>query len=159
MPVEWMYGHQKIIYFCKRSYLMKRTLIITLSLIALLIPSAAAVSAQLRLPRPSPKASVMQTIGVTDVTITYSRPAVKGRKIWGEAPANSYAKGEATLDDSNKRTPDMPIVPYGHMWRTGANESTQFVVTDDVMVNGQPLAAGTYSLHTIPGKDEWTIIF
>jgi tetratricopeptide (TPR) repeat protein len=53
----------------------------------------------------------------------------------------------------------MPIVPYGHIWRTGANEATQFVVTDDVTVNGQKLAAGTYSLHTIPGKDEWTIVF
>jgi hypothetical protein len=53
----------------------------------------------------------------------------------------------------------MPIVPYGHIWRTGANEATQFVVTDDVTINGQPLAAGTYSLHTIPGKDEWTVVF
>ena len=53
----------------------------------------------------------------------------------------------------------MPIVPYGHIWRTGANEATQFVVTDDVLVNGQKLAAGSYSLHTIPGKDEWVVVF
>ena len=51
------------------------------------------------------------------------------------------------------------IVPYGHVWRTGANEATQFVVTDDVLINGQKLAAGSYSLHTIPTKDEWTIVF
>src|SRR6476619_7180100 len=109
--------------------------------------------------RPSQKASVMQTIGVTDISITYSRPGVKGRTIWGDAPADSYAKGEATLDDSNKRPAGRPIVPYGHMWRTGANEATQFVVTDDVLINGQKLAAGSYSLHTIPGKDEWTVVF
>src|SRR5258708_12239050 len=112
----------------------------------------------LRLPRPSQKASVMQTIGVTDVTITYSRPAVKGRKIWGDAPA-AVGAGTATLDDASKRLKDAPIVPYGHVWRTGANEATTFTVTDDVVINGQKLASGTYSLHTIPGKDEWTIIF
>jgi hypothetical protein len=110
-----------------------------------------------RLPRPSQKASVMQTVGVTDVTITYSRPAVKGRKIWGDPPAS--AKGTATLDDANTRPKDAPLVPYGHVWRTGANEATTFAVTDDVLINGQKLPAGTYSLHTIPGKDEWTVIF
>jgi hypothetical protein len=128
---------------------------------SLLVLTVLAVSApaQLRVPRPSQKASVMQTIGVTDISITYSRPGVKGRTIWGDAPADAYAKGEATLDDQYKRPEGMPIVPYGHVWRTGANEATQFVVTDDVLVNGQKLAAGSYSLHTIPGKDEWTIVF
>ncbi|MBV9958609.1 MAG: DUF2911 domain-containing protein [Acidobacteria bacterium] len=124
---------------------------------------AAAQSPAVRLPRPSQKASVMQTIGVTDLTITYSRPAVKGRKIWGEAPAEAVAAnnavGAATLDDQNKRVKNAPIVPYGHVWRTGANEATVFTVTDDVLINGQKLAAGSYSLHTIPGPDEWTIIF
>lgn len=121
--------------------------------------AAVTVSAQLRLPRPSQMASVMQRVGVTDVTITYSRPGVKGRAIFGDPPKDSYAKGEATLDDQNKRPQGMVIVPYGHVWRTGANEATQFVVTDDVLINGQKLAAGSYSLHTIPGKDEWTIVF
>lgn len=138
---------------------LKRNLISSFALLTLVVFGTLAVSAQLRLPRPSPKASVMQTIGVTDVTITYSRPAVKGRKIWGDAPADSYAKGEETLDNQYKRTIDMPIVPYGHVWRTGANEATQFVITDDAMINGQKLAAGSYSLHTIPAKDEWTIVF
>lgn len=114
-------------------------------------------------PRPSQKASVMQTIGVTDVTITYSRPGVKGRKIWGDAPATATppatTNATATLDDARVRPADAPIVAYGHVWRTGANEATMFAVTDDVMINGQKLAAGTYSLHTIPGRDEWTIIF
>ena len=117
--------------------------------------------AQVVTPRPSQMASVMQRIGVTDVTITYSRPGVKGRQIWGDPPAGwaANAKGEATLDDQNKRPKDVPIVPYGHVWRTGANEATTFVVSDDVLINGQKLAAGKYSLHTIPNKDEWTIVF
>src|SRR6185369_1731517 len=113
-----------------------------------------------RLPRPSQKSSVMQTIGVTDVTITYSRPGVKGRRIFGDPVASQAGtKGEATLDEQNVRPKDAAIVPWGHVWRTGANEATQFVVTDDVLINGQKLAAGSYSLHTIPTRDEWTIVF
>jgi tetratricopeptide (TPR) repeat protein len=69
------------------------------------------------------------------------------------------AKGEGTLDNQNERLKGEPIVPYGHVWRAGANEATQFVVTDDVLINGQKLAAGSYSLHTVPGKEEWTIVF
>src|SRR5215813_3439491 len=115
----------------------------------------------LRLPRPSQGASVMQTVGVTDITITYSRPPVKGRTIFADAPATmaARAKGEATLDNQNERQPGEPITPYGHVWRAGANEATMFQATDDVLINGQPLKAGTYSLEAIPGKDEWTIIF
>jgi len=111
--------------------------------------------------RPSQKASVMQTIGVTDITIIYSRPGVKNRTIFADAPASmaARAKGEATLDNQNERQKGEPIVPYDHVWRAGANEATMFQVTDDVLINGQPLKAGTYSLHTVPGKDEWTIIF
>src|SRR6476620_10558322 len=98
------------------------------------------VSAQVVTPRPSQKASVTQTIGVTDITITYSRPGVKGRPIFGDPPKDAYAKGEATLDDQNKRPEGMVIVPFAHVWRTGANEATQFVTTDDITVNGQKLA-------------------
>jgi hypothetical protein len=110
---------------------------------------------------PSPKATVVQSIGVTDITITYSRPAVKGRTIFADAPATmeTRAKGEATLDNQNERKPGEPIVPYNHIWRAGANDATVFQVSDDVLVNGQPLKSGTYSLHAVPGKDEWTIIF
>src|SRR5262245_22098553 len=111
--------------------------------------------------RPSQKASVMQTVGVTDITITYSRPPVKGRTIFADAPATMESRhpGEATLDNQNERKAGEPIVPYNHVWRAGANEATTFQVTDDVLINGQPLKAGTYSMHTVPGKDEWTIIF
>src|SRR5215204_4935636 len=126
--------------------------------VAALLALTAFAQAQLRTPRPSQKASVTQTVGVTDLTITYSRPGVKGRKIWGDPPAGAAA-GTATLDDARTRAKDAVIVPYGHVWRTGANEATTFTVTDDVLVNGQPLKAGTYSLHTIPGPSEWTIIF
>src|SRR6476620_4360384 len=127
---------------------------------AFVLSCVSAAMSQVVTPRPSQKASVMQIIGVTDVTITYSRPGVKGRKIWGDPlPEQANTKGEATLDDQNVRPKDAPIVPWGHAWRTGANEATQFVVTDDVLINGQKLAAGSYSLHTIPTKDEWTIVF
>lgn len=85
-------------------------------------------------PRTSPNATVSQTIGTTDITITYGRPAVNDRTIFGD------------------------LVPYGEVWRTGANESTALVVSDDVMIEGNELEAGTYSLYTIPGKDEWSII-
>jgi hypothetical protein len=103
--------------------------------ILMLLFSLQSANAQLQLPRASQKAHISQTIGLTDISITYSRPAVKGRAVWGE------------------------LVPYDQVWRTGANESTNIVFTDDVTINGAKLAAGSYSLHTIPNKDEWTIIF
>lgn len=86
-------------------------------------------------PRPSPVASVMQTVGITDVTINYSRPGVKGRVIWGE------------------------LVPYNEIWRTGANEVTSITFSDPVKINGTELPAGTYGIHTIPTQKDWTIIF
>jgi hypothetical protein len=139
---------------------LKRFYASSFAVLLLMFFAASFASAQVVFPRPSQKASVMQRIGVTDVTITYSRPGVKGRRIWGDAlPSQASVKGEATLDDQNARPKDAAIVPWGHAWRTGANEATQFVVTDDVLINGQKLPAGSYSLHTIPTKDEWTIIF
>lgn len=83
----------------------------------------------------SPNAAVSQTIGLTIVEVTYGRPSVRGRVIFGD------------------------LVPFGEVWRTGANESTAITFSDDVMVNGEELGAGTYSLYTIPGSNEWTIIF
>jgi hypothetical protein len=105
---------------------------------SILITTAALAQQQapaVKYPRLSQKSSLMQTIGTTDMTITYSRPGVKGRKVWGT------------------------LVPYGQVWRTGANEATTISFSDDVTINGQPLKAGTYSLHTIPGEKEWTLIF
>jgi len=97
--------------------------------------TAAPALAQLDLPRPSPKATVSQTVGLTDVTITYCRPSVKGRAIWGG------------------------LVPYDQVWRTGANEATTITFSDDVTIEGTKLPAGTYGLFTIPGKDAWTVVF
>lgn len=89
---------------------------------------------QLNLPRPSPKATVSQTVGITEVTIHYSRPGVKDRKIWGD------------------------LVPYGQVWRTGANENTTITFSTPVKVEGKELPAGTYGLQTIPNQNEWTLI-
>lgn len=127
--------------------------------IALLFAFHVTTEAQVRppVPRASQKATVSQTVGTTDLSVTYSRPAVKGRVIYGEWPGD--AKGEATLDNQNTRPAGAPLVPWGHIWRSGANEATLFAVNDDVLINGQPLPAGKYSLHSIPGKDEWTFIF
>jgi len=145
---------------------LKRFSLFTFAILLTAICAATYVSAQqpplaIKPIRPSQKASVTQTIGVTDIAITYSRPAVKGRPIFADPPPSmaERAKGEATLDNQNERKPGEPIVPYGHVWRVGANEATVFQVTDDVLINGQPLKAGTYSLHAVPGKDEWTIVF
>src|SRR5438552_5409542 len=113
---------------------MRRT-IFALALTAALPLAAQQPAPQLRLPRPSQKQVVTQTVGLTDVTITYSRPGVKGRQIWGA------------------------LVPYDQVWRTGANEATTINFSDDVNINGQKLAKGTYALFTIPGKDQWSIVF
>lgn len=86
-------------------------------------------------PRPSPKAVVSQTVGVTEVIIHYCRPGVKDRVIWGE------------------------LVPYSEVWRTGANEVTSITFADPVKINDNELSAGTYGIHTIPNENEWTIIF
>lgn len=93
-------------------------------------------TAQIRLPSPSPAASVMQTIGTTDVTVKYSRPSLKGRQVFTSA-----------------------LVPYGKLWRTGANQATNITTTTDMMVNGQKLAAGSYALLSIPDQSQWTMIF
>jgi hypothetical protein len=106
---------------------------------AALVLAAAALAApafaQFETPQPSPKATLTQRVGLTDVSISYSRPGVKGRAIWGD------------------------LVPYDKPWRTGANQATTITLSDDVTVQGQKLAAGTYSIVTIPGKDEWTVVF
>ncbi len=134
---------------------MKRNL----SLLLVILVATIAVGAQVRppLPRPSSKAAVMQTIATTDVSIVYSRPAVKGRKVFGDWPTK--VEGEATLDDGRVRPEGAPLVPNDHIWRAGANEATLFTIADDVLINGQELKAGKYSLHMIPTKGDWTIIF
>ena len=85
--------------------------------------------------RPSPNASVSQTIGAAVVTITYGRPGVKGRQVFGGLEA------------------------YGSVWRAGANEATVFSVSDDVTINGEALPAGVYAFFAIPTEGDWTLIF
>lgn len=85
--------------------------------------------------RPSPPAKASAAIGDLQVTIDYSQPSVKGRTIWGM------------------------LVPYGRVWRTGANEATTFQVNQDVLIEGAKLPAGKYALFSIPDKDKWTFIF
>lgn len=110
-----------------------RAVLLTVGLLLFSAPSHAQYS--LDLPRASPQARVMQRIGLTQVTINYSRPQVKGRKIWGG------------------------LEPYGKVWRAGADENTTIEISDPVMVEGKPLPKGIYGLHMIPGESDWTVIF
>jgi hypothetical protein len=135
------------------------------------VSAGAQQQSKVRLPQASPPSTLTHTVGVTDLTIVYHRPSVRGRTLWGDVPADKVAavlkatsflpqnSPEGTLDGGQGTGKDFPMVPNGHVWRAGANEATRFTVTDDVLVNGQPLKAGTYSLHMIPGKDEWTVVF
>jgi hypothetical protein len=106
-----------------------------LSLALIFIFSFIVFGQQVKTPRPSPDVTVTQMIGVTEVKIDYSSPGVKGRKIWGE------------------------LVPFGEIWRTGANEVTSITFSDPVKVNGNNLPSGTYGIHTVPGESEWEFIF
>jgi len=103
---------------------------------ALLLAAASspARAQQLELPHPSPYAKVSQHVGLTEISVDYSCPGVKGRKIWGG------------------------LVPYDKMWRTGANQATKISFSRDVTFGDKPVPAGTYALFTIPTKGDWTVI-
>lgn len=90
--------------------------------------------AQLKTPAPSPGSKINQTVGLTEVTIEYSRPSAKGRTVFGD------------------------LVPYDKMWRTGANASTKLTFSEEVTLGGQKLKSGAYALFTVPGKTEWEMI-
>jgi tetratricopeptide (TPR) repeat protein len=106
-----------------------QTLLLASSFIAL------TANAQITAPQPSPTATLTQTVGLTEVAVSYSRPGVKDRTIFGG------------------------LEKWGNMWRTGANASTKVKFSEDVTIEGNKLAAGEYALYTIPGESEWTIIF
>lgn len=91
--------------------------------------------AQIKTPAPSPTGKINQSVGLITVDVEYSRPSARGRKIFGD------------------------LVPFGEMWRTGANASTKVTFSDGVQVNNISLDKGTYALYTIPGETEWTVIF
>lgn len=106
-----------------------------IALILMVVFTTTNIIAQ-ELPQPSPAAKVEQRIGLTDVTVEYSRPSVKNRTIWGD------------------------LVPFDKIWRTGANASTLVTFSDDVKIDGQALKAGTYAFFTIPAKGaDWTVMF
>ena len=111
---------------------MKNTLTILLALTCFV------ATAQVQTPQSSPAGSVTTVVGLTDVKIDYSRPRAKGRKIFGEGA--DY------------------LLPYGAIWRTGANASTKITFGDDVKIAGMPLVAGTYAMYSIPGADSWDIL-
>ncbi len=114
-----------------------KTLTLSATFLSVVLGLTASVLGQndLSLPDVSQAATIKQRIALTDVTISYHRPLVNGRKIWGG------------------------LVPLGQVWRAGANENTTFEVTDPITVEGQALAKGTYGLHMIPTADSWTVIF
>jgi hypothetical protein len=112
----------------------RRTPPLSAALLALLLACPAA-GQQFTTPAPSPGAKVVQTVGTTEMSVNYSRPGVKNRVVWGD------------------------LVPWGKAWRTGANQITQFTCADDVWVEGQKLAAGTYALVTTPNPDAFTFAF
>ena len=108
----------------------------TLSLLfSALLLSTTLLFAQLETPQPSPLSTVSQRVGMTDVTVTYSRPSARERTVMGE------------------------LVPYDQVWRTGANRATKVSISDELSVAGNKLAAGDYALFTIPGEESWTVIF
>jgi tetratricopeptide (TPR) repeat protein len=109
--------------------------LLVIEALLLFAPLGKAQSFVLDLPRPSQHAVITQRIGITDVTLNYHRPVVNKRKVWGG------------------------LVPYGQVWRAGANENTTIQFTDPVTVEGKPLPKGIYGLHMIPGENEWTVIF
>lgn len=115
--------------------LTHRNVLSLLAIAALALPLRATAQPPVpELPAPSPGAKVQQRVGLTDISVDYSSPGVKGRKIWGD------------------------LVPYDKLWRTGANAGTKLKVTREFTFGGKQLPAGTYALLTIPGKDSWTVI-
>lgn len=116
---------------------MKRIFSKKWPLIIALVVTSHFVHAQIDMPQASPIATLQTKVGLTDVAVEYSRPGLKGRdkKIFGE------------------------LIPYGEVWRTGANDPTKITFNDKVKIDGKDLAAGTYSIYTIPGTDDWTVIF
>lgn len=108
--------------------------LMTQLLTAVVLFASTAVDAQINTPKPSPGASVTQTVGLVDITVVYSRPGMKDRAIFGE------------------------LVPFDKIWRTGANKATMIAFEEPVQFAGKEVPAGKYSMFSIPGKQEWTII-
>ena len=113
-----------------KNQMMKRIIFILATLIASYV-----LNAQVKTPQPSPHCTLTQVVGLTDITIDYSRPSAKGRTIFGD------------------------LVPFGKLWRTGANSNTTITFSDDVVIKGTTLKKGKYALYTTPKADMWEVIF
>ncbi|MEO1450043.1 MAG: DUF2911 domain-containing protein, partial [Bacteroidota bacterium] len=109
---------------------MKRITVLLVCMLSLILMS----QAQIETPAPSPSAKIEQKVGLTDISVSYSRPGMKGRTIFGD------------------------LVPFDKIWRTGANAATTITFSDDVKVGGKEVPAGTYAIYTKPGKSEWTVM-
>jgi Protein of unknown function (DUF2911) len=109
---------------------MKKTTLI----ISIILSASFSYGQPLKTPTLSPFSKITQEIGLTEITLEYSRPSAKGREVFGE------------------------LVPYDKIWRTGANASTKISLTESAHIGGKPIGPGTYALYTIPGKDKWTVI-
>jgi hypothetical protein len=105
-----------------------------LSLVLIIMGLSGSLFAQV-IPQPSPGANISQTVGITKINVEYSRPGVKGRKVFGE------------------------LVKFGKVWRTGANAATKISISNDITLNGMPLKAGKYAIMSIPEAQSWTLIF
>ena len=103
--------------------------------IAIILCISISLNAQIDAPQPSPSAKIEQKVGLTDISVEYSRPGMRGRTIFGD------------------------LVPYGEVWRTGANANTIITFSDDVKINGKELKKGSYALYTIPSEDSWEVMF
>lgn len=103
--------------------------------IAIILCISISLNAQIDAPQPSPSAKIEQKVGLTDISVEYSRPGMRGRTIFGD------------------------LVPYGEVWRTGANANTKITFSDDVKINGKELKKGSYALYTIPSEDSWEVMF
>jgi hypothetical protein len=113
----------------------KTRLLVLLSVFVTVASFCQAQSVMIDLPLQSQHAQIVQRIGITDITLNYHRPLVNGRQVWGK------------------------LVPYGEVWRAGANENTTITFSDPVTIEGQALDKGTYGVHMIPGENQWTVIF
>lgn len=109
---------------------MKRLVLFTFALTLMF-----SVNAQIETPQPSPFTKVEQKVGLTDVTLEYSRPSMRGREVFGN------------------------LVPFGKLWRTGANKNTMITFSNPVTVNGQDLKAGSYAIFITPSQDSWDVVF
>lgn len=119
-------------------------------IVAIVLGVGSTEFAQVATPRESQRQEIVQTVGDAKVSIVYHRPNTKARKLWG-------CEAKNLVPITNYEEPC--IVPNGQVWRTGANENTTIDFSRNVSINGQPLPAGKYGFHIIPGKVDWTLIF